>query len=256
MLILNVIYFRIDIVMLSALRTSEEVGWYSLAYKIIENGLFFPAMLGGLLLPHITAAITSSRMKRASELVSQGLLLSFYAVIFAVLILIVFSEPLILFIAGAGFTPSAPLLRVLALALAIMFFGNIFGFALIALEKQRLLVVLYGILVIGNILLNLMAIPLYGAFAAAWVTVATEMAAMLFAAYAVRRHIRWSPAYARMALATFSAGVAIYVGSILPESIHIAWRLAVIGALYGWMGYVFGLWDNATLKELREPTHI
>lgn len=252
MLILNVIYFRVDILILSMFRPDQEVGWYSLAYKIIENGLFFPAMLGGLLLPHITSAITSADTKRANDLVSQGLLLSFYIAIIAVMILVIFADPLIAFIGGSGFEPSGPLLRVLSLALAIMFFGNIFGFALIALEKQRTLAVLYGVLVLGNIILNIMYIPRYGAIAASWVTVITEAAAMLFAAYVVHRHLQWKIDGMRMILALLCAGVAVYVGFILPEGVHVAWRIACVGILYGWMGYVFGLWNKTTLMALRQ----
>ncbi len=256
MLILNVIYFRIDIVILSMFRASQEVGWYSLAYKIIENGLFFPAMLGGLLLPHISSAIRSKDAGRASDLVSQGLLLSLYVIVIAVPILVVFPASIIAFIGGDGFAPSAPLLAILSLALAIMFCGNIFGFALVALEKQRLLAGLYGVLVAVNIGLNSVYVPQYGAVAASWITVLTEACAMTAAGYAVHRSVSWRLPVIRIALALIAACIAVYVGSILPDVVHIAWRLGGVAALYGWMGYVLGLWDKNTLHALRRPVRV
>src|SRR3989344_602893 len=136
MLVLNVIYFRIDILVLSFFRSPEEIAWYGLAYKIIENGLFFPAMVGGLLLPHISSALAVKNRKQANTLVSQGLTLSLYTAVIVVTMLVVFASPIILFF-NSEYSSSIGLLRVLSIALSIMFIGNIFGFALIALSQQR-----------------------------------------------------------------------------------------------------------------------
>ncbi len=256
MLVLNVVYFRSDILILSFFRSSEEVGWYALAYKIIENGLFFPAMLGGLLLPHISAALASRARSRAQDLVSQGLTLSLYAAIILVTMLIVFSTPLIMFIAGSGFMNSVELLQVLALALAIMFVGNIFGFTLIALSQQRKLAVLYGLLVVFNIGMNLIFVPRYGAIAAAWATVATEVIAMLTAAYLVYIRLSYRLPVLSVLLALAGAFIASYVGFILPVGIHIGFRLMVAVGLYAGIGYSLGLWNKKTLSILRAVSSI
>ncbi len=256
MLVLNALYFRIDIIILSILRSEQEVGWYSLAYKIIENGLFFPAMLGGLLLPHISAAITSQNFYKAKELVSQGLTLSVYGGSIIVAVLVIFPKQLIFFIAGHNFLESAPLLQILSIALAIMFVGNIFGFALIALSEQRKLVWLYLALLIGNLVCNAIFIPLYGAIAAAWVTVATELVAMVVAARIVYMRLRWSMPVFQIGLGLAAAFVASYVGHILPSGVHIAARVCFVAVLYGGMGYVFGLWDKRTIGILRSVSSI
>ncbi|MEK7500331.1 MAG: polysaccharide biosynthesis C-terminal domain-containing protein, partial [Patescibacteria group bacterium] len=234
----------------------EEVGWYGLAYKIIENGLFFPAMLGGLLLPHISSAIAVKNMQRVQDIVSQGLLLSSHIGVIIITMLIVFARPIVAFIAGAGFNPSVPLLRVLSIALAIMFLGNIFGFALIALSRQRTLAVLYGFLVFFNIISNVLLIPEYGALAAAWITVATEAIAMLTGAYIVHSTIRYRLSLFPILLATCSALFAVYIGSIFPEYVHIGFRLAFVGALYAGTTYCLGLWNKKTLSILRTTSSI
>lgn len=256
MLVLNVIYFRSDIIILPVFRPLTEVGWYGLAYKIIENGLFFPAMLGGLLLPHISSAISVKNTQRVKDIVSQGLVLSLYVGIIVITVLLVFAGPIITLIAGSGFDSSVPLLRVLSGALALMFLGNIFGFALIALSRQRTLVVLYGFLVLFNIASNILFIPMYGAHAAAWITVVTEAIAMFTGAYVVYGSIKYRIPIFPIVLAVFSALIASYVGSIFPSYIHISFRLVFVGALYAGLGYCFGLWNAKTISILRTTSSI
>jgi O-antigen/teichoic acid export membrane protein len=256
MLILNVVYFRSDIVILSLFRSAQEVGWYSLAYKMIENGLFFPAMLGGLLLPHMSAAIFQAP-SRLRGIISQGLSLSLNVGIIFFAVLVTFAAPIIAIIAGSGnFEPSIALLRVLSVALMIMFMGNIFGFALIALSRQRVLAVLYGFLVVFNISANALLVPSFGAIASAWVTVATEAIAMITAARIVYAAAPYKVPLFSMLFAILGAGVSVYVGSILPAFVHIIFRLIVVAALYVAIGYVGSLWDKKTLSILRTTSSV
>src|SRR5258708_5423469 len=73
-----------------------------------------------------------------------------------------------------------------------MFVGNILGFALIALQRQRALLVLYIVLAVGNILANLVFIPWFGGIGAAWVTVVTEGVATSVASYLVYERLEWT----------------------------------------------------------------
>lgn len=257
MLVLNVIYFRSDIVILSLFRSNDEVGWYGLAYKIIENGLFFPAMLGGLLLPHMSSALALSKNQRVQTILSQGLSLALYGAIIVSVILIVFASPVVAFISGrTDLYVSISLLRILTAALAIMFIGNIFGYALIALSRQRTLAVLYSLLVVCNIGANIVLIPMFGAVAAAWTTVATEAVAMCTAAYIVYRSIQYRLPVKNIGIALGAGCIATYIGAILPSVLHIGFRLAFVGLLYAGVGYVFGLWNKATLSILRNTSSV
>lgn len=250
MLILNVIYFRIDTILLFSLRTSTEVGLYSLAYKVIENGLFFPAMIGGLLLPAISSALSDGARSRAQKLVSQGLLLSLSGACMLVALLITFSHEIITILAGASFAESAPLLRILAIALGTMFLGNIFGFSLIALGKQKSLAILYFALVVGNIFANYVAIPIFGAAGAAWVTVATELSATVAAGFMVRRHIAWSIPYTQVGIIIFAAIGSIGVASIFSPMLFWV-RLCVAIVLYISSMHYTGIWSLQSLSSIR-----
>lgn len=181
MLLLNAIYFRIDLVMLSALRPAAEVGLYGLAYRIIESALFIPAMFGGLLLPRFSSKIFPR------DLFQESLIATFWAATGLCVIIVLLARPIIALVSGTAFSGAASLLMILSLALFAMFFGNLFGFTLVARGRQKSLMWLYLGLVVFNIVSNYLFIPHFGAAAAAWTTVATEIMAASVAGYLVWR---------------------------------------------------------------------
>jgi O-antigen/teichoic acid export membrane protein len=251
LLVLNAIYFRIDTVMLAWLRSPQEVGWYALAYRVIENTLFFPAMLGGLVLPHISAAIAKKDEKRSRDFVEQSLFFSLSLALPIVALLVMFSKQFVLFLSGQSFAPSGPILSVLAWAAGIMFIGNILGFVLIALRRQRALLYLYLGLAIGNILANMLFIPLFGALGAAWITVITEGIATSVASYLVYEQIAWSIPARNIVKIIIPVGVALGVGHLLSSSIPFPAAVVLVCAVYGILGYTIGIWNQSMNKLLR-----
>ena len=172
-LIFTLVYFKIDTVMLSVMKGSYEVGIYSVAYKVLEVVIFFPAMYVGLVMPLLSKhAFRPDEFRatfmRAARMLGAGAILT-------VLVLAVFAHPIISVIGKSAFDASVPLLRVLSLAVGIIFFGNLLGNAIIALDLQRKGVWIYASGAMLNIFLNLLFIPRYGAYAAAWSTVVTEL---------------------------------------------------------------------------------
>lgn len=256
LLVLNIIYFKIDTVMLAFLRSSQEVGWYSLSYKIIEHTLFIPAMIGGLVLPHMGAALRKKRYGTVNRLIEESLLVVLALVVPIVGVCIVYSNQIILFISTDSFSASGPILKVLAWAAGIMFIGNILGFTLIALQKQRQVMMLYAALVVGNILANYVYIPLYGALGAAWVTVVTEGIATTVASFLVYREIQWVFPLSYTGKLICSITIAIAISAALPIHIHIVMKVACVAVVYGIIGYTMGIWNKETISILRLAKHV
>src|SRR3989344_6110438 len=251
LLVLNSIYFRIDTVMLVFFRTTQEVGWYALAYRVVEDTLFFPAMLGGLMLPHISSAIQHKDHVQARGFIEQALLLSLSLALPIVALLVFFASPIVIAISGQAFSASGPILAVLAWAAGIMFVGNILGFALIALHRQRDLLTLYAVLVVGNVGANFVYIPQYGAMGAAWVTVLTEGIATAVASFLVYKHIPWRISALHMYRIIIAITIAIGAGLLLPASVPFAGRIVCICAVYVILGYTIGIWSKSTTSLLR-----
>lgn len=233
MLLLNVIYFRVDTLILSFFRDVAEVGHYGLAYRVIESGLFFPAMFGGLLLPRLSHLWHRGDHQQASHLLSEGVRVMSVAAAFCWMVLLLLAQPLIVLIAGENFAPAAPLLQILSGALASMFLGNLFGYTLVATGRQKVLLYLYAVLAVANTLANVLLIPAGGAAAAAATTVATELAATITAGWVVARLVGWQLSWQFAFKVLLCVSVTATCTVVLRQRLDVVSVLLLATVIYG-----------------------
>ncbi len=172
-LLFVLLYFKIDTVMLSLMKSPFDVGVYAIGYKVLEIIIFFPAMYVGLVMP-VLSRVAERREEFTAELRKAATIL-FWGAVPTVAGLILFAPLIVRLVSGPGFEAAVPVIRILSFAIAIIFFGNLGGNALIALDIQKQGMWIYGAGAVFNILLNLLLIPRYSYYAASWVTVATEL---------------------------------------------------------------------------------
>lgn len=185
--ILVMLYFRLNIITLSLMKGEEAVGYFGAAYKVLENVIFFPAMLVGLVMPIMskTAKEDKEKFKDILNKVSKVLI-----VLFAPLatITVVLSDEIIEIIAGRKFGESAGALDILIFAAALIFLATLWSNAIIALGEQRHLIKIYFWGAAVNFAANLILIPSLSYIGAAWSTLATELfVTALMAAYLFKR---------------------------------------------------------------------
>lgn len=172
-LFFGAIYFRIDVVILSLLRTDAEVGFYGAAYRLFQTTYILPeAFLFSLfplfcrLSPRGGDGLAHAAQKGLEVLVLIGLPLA--------TAMVVLSEKIITTLYGAEYAASVPLLRMLSIAVAFMYANGVFVQLLIATERQKKLAVTAGAAAALNLSVNFMLIPMLGALGAATATVLTE----------------------------------------------------------------------------------
>ena len=153
---------RIDQVMIKEMLGSLEVGYYSVAMRLIEAVAFIPMLLKSSLYPSIQSA------KIQSKALYQDRLLNFYRLNFLFFLVLaipifIFAEPIIVLLFGIEYQPAGVLLALLSIRL---FFANM-GVARATyivtenLMKFSMLTMILGTIV--NIYLNYVLIPNYGA---------------------------------------------------------------------------------------------
>lgn len=235
MLVLWQVVFRADSVLLSVLRPPEDLGWYALPYKILESLLFFPAMVGGLLFPILSR--TAARVEEPEQFrgtLTAATTLFLLLILPTVTLLFIGAPWVVLYLGGPAYVPSVPVLRILALALGALCFGNLYGNSAIALGAQRSLLRVAASLATLNILVNLLVIPRYSFLGAAWTTLGTEVLSAVLAGRIVWR--RGSPFWgAREQWHVLSAGGALVLPLLLPLPL-------LLRACLGFAGYVAMLW--------------
>lgn len=166
MLIFNVIYFRADIIILSLLKSSADVGIYGLAYKFFDFFIALPLFLSNslypLLLKHKDNNVVFERLVRKYFVVFIGLS-------FLIVIPSWFFSPLFSFI-KSDFILSVLPFRILLLSVPFFFATNFLQWVLITKQKQGYLLKVYFVTTVLNIVLNIIFIPLASYMASAIIT--------------------------------------------------------------------------------------
>ena len=200
-IVLTMIYFKIDSIFLSlpiinkySPNPMADVGIYSIAYKILEGLIFFPAMFVGLIMPLLSnnAFVDREKFKRVFQKTLDILIIFIVPLVIGLLML---SLPIVILVGGAGFDESAPVLNVLTLAVGLIFLGNLFGNSIIALNRQKTGAWIYFAGMILNIVTNLIFIPKYRCLGAAWTTAATEFLVTVLMLILICKTIHYFPKF-------------------------------------------------------------
>ena len=177
--VFTTLYFRIDIIMIESLIGIQSVGYYSVAYKLIEGAMVIPLMLGVIFL---------SKLSTQKRDMKKDLLLHF---ILGLIIFIAFyyTVSIIIDILFADtYQPAVKIAQILSFSIIIMSINTYLFNYFIANKNTYINVKITLIMLLLNLILNLIFIPIYGMSAAAYTTVGTELVGMIALLYYVKRY--------------------------------------------------------------------
>jgi len=209
-LAINEIYFRADTLIISLYQPYDEVGLYTLAYRILE----FTLMLGTILLTTVFPVL-SDAVERDPPRALRTIQTSTDVFVILALPLVVgglvLAEPLVELVGGTDFTGASVPLQILLFSGGLSWINAVFGFALIAKERQASALWLNASALIFNVGLNFALVPRYGIDAAAAVGVASEVLILAGSYFLMRRHFDFFPRFntlpAALAAALVMGGV-------------------------------------------------
>ena len=210
---MNVLYFRILIILMSLLATARATGLFATSFRIYETLFGLPALVLSVALPVMaTAEADRERLRyQLQRMVEVGLIVAAYLVLMVVFL----AEPLIRLLGGSQYLDAVPLVRIQSVALLAVFLGLVCQFALIAIRRQGALAIANGIALVIVIALGLILIPLYEEVGAAVAAVVGETILTLLLLLALGRSDRLLfPNFAfawKVALAAGVASVAFLV---------------------------------------------
>jgi len=169
-----VIYFHIDVVMLSMMIGDAEVGLYSAAYKLSEPLSLIPYALVISLFPIMSASFKDSK-ERLITTYGHGVR---YLLIITLPIAIgttLLADKIIFLIYGAEFEGSTIALQILIWALVFTSINSVSLHLLVAINQQKLSTICITLCAIVNVILNLSLIPMLSYKGAAIATVVTKI---------------------------------------------------------------------------------
>lgn len=245
----NLVYLKGDVILLSLFRSQSEVGLYGAAYKVIDVVTVVPMMFMGIVLP----LLISSWVSADKEMFRRRFQKSFdFLTLLALPIAgggLVLGKDLMAFVAGQPFRHSGELLQILIFASLAVFFSGLYGHIVVAIGKQRKSIWGYAIDAFLSLAAYLIFVPRYGAPAAAWVTVFSEVFIAVYTFILVSRETRVLPALGTSAKAVLATIFMMLVLLALPH-----WQVIImvlIGAVvYGLFLYILRAVKKETIGEV------
>lgn len=171
----NLLYYKGDTLVLSFTRSQAEVGIYSAAYRVLEILITVPFMIAGLTLPLLSQAWSKGDLPGLSRLAKDSASALMLLVAPMVMGTLVLAEPIMTLVAGKEFTASGGVLRILIVATGIIFLNVIYAHVVVAIQAQRRMLPVYILTAAVIFAGYIFFIPRYGMWAAAWLTIISEI---------------------------------------------------------------------------------
>lgn len=225
--IFQIIYFRIDSVMLKYMVGYQTVGWYNAAYNIVNALNFVPYLFIIALFPSFAKLSLKKNMQLESLFNKAFQYLSSLAIPAAVGIMLL-SPKIIRTFYSAEFTPSIIALQILIIAEMFVFVNYLFGYLLNASGREKLFVKITSGLALFNIAFNFVLIPFFSFKGAAVATVATELLNFIILFKVTGVHVRFAFLWKVVVASAVMAGVLL----VLP-AIHLVLLILLGMIVYG-----------------------
>lgn len=241
------IYFQIDTVMLSLMRTPGETGIYAAAYKLPVSAFLISRIIATVTRP----AMFERESRDRDTLKKMYFLRTKYLVILGLLggiSLWFLRNQIISFIYGTEFAEAAIVLSILAWFIPIRFISIVSGDIITTMAKQNIRTIIQGITAAINIVLNVILIPRYGLYGAAWSTLCSEL--FLLIAYTLLAAKLFVPL--PLMSTFFKPLLAAVIMSAIILSFNTYWVISfALGVIvYFALLYAFGVFKNDPLINM------
>ncbi len=258
---LNLIYLKTDTLLLSIIkRKSEigiiaEVGLYGAAYKIIDVLITLPFMFAGVVLPILTALWA----KKETENFKNVLQRSFNAMAIIGLPIVFgtqfIAEEIMVLVAGKDFALSGPILQLLIVSVGLIFLGNMLAHGVIAIERQKKVIGAYLFIAVTSFFGYLFLIPHFSYFAAAWVTIYSELVVALASGYVIYKYTKFIPSFNIVYRSIAASLVMTLVIKLMIQSQYNNLFVVIITAILVYSVFIY-LFRGITKKEILEILNI
>lgn len=248
-IILNLIYLKLDIILLSVYKSQGDVGLYGAPYKLIDALTMFAMLFMGLILPLLAAAWAKKETKRFAHIFQKTFNL---LIIFIVPMLVgayFISGKLMTAMYGNAFAASGKILIILTIGAAALFVGSLFSHTIVALDKQKLVIWGYLADAILSVIGYLIFIPRYSYIGAAWVTVFSEAFIVVIGAAIVWRETKLFPKFLKISAKSLAAALPMAVMLYFIKDVSVVVSMGAAAAVYVVFIVIF---RGITLEEVKK----
>lgn len=183
--VFNLLYDKIDLLLISKLRGFDEAAFYSIAYGLFKSSSI---AFSFLLVSGFTRVAELNREPSAVRqfLFEHAKLISIICIIITI-ILFIFPELIITVFYTGKFEDSVNILRLLSIGIIAMGLNNLTGIILNGMGYFKIVMFITLYAFIMNVILNAVLIPKYGIAASAVLTVFTEFFILVIEWYYLKK---------------------------------------------------------------------
>jgi O-antigen/teichoic acid export membrane protein len=172
--LLDTMHFKADTVMLGFMRPLSSVASYEAAYRLFEVSRLVIRPVALIFFPICVALAARQDWPELRRLFGKLTKTSLVLGAAATLVVVLAAGRIVPLVFGPRYSDSVPLVRILFLTAPILFTGLLAVAVIHTLHQERLAVQAAAGCIVSNVVLNLIAIPLWGPLGCAWVTLVTQ----------------------------------------------------------------------------------
>ena len=251
--LIGMIYVKIDIIMLSAMKGDAPVGWYVAACNIVYNLVIIPDVFSYALFPVMSKLYVSSKdaLKATLEKAVKYLFIIGLPIATGAILL---ADKIILLFYGQGFSHSIIVLQILSLYLPFRFINHVTGDTLSSINKQPLRALSVIITATSDVILNLCLISKFSFIGASVATVIAQIVLFVCYYYFVTKHFHRLPLDKILPKPCLAClGMIVFIFCL--RGINLALLIVLSIILYFSVLYIlkgFDSLDKAMFKDLME----
>ena len=201
------LYYRMDLAILAALKSSADVGQYGVGYKFLETLNVLPGLGMSVLNPVLARSVLLGHdvlQRRYSAAVHVMTLGGLYVAVGGAMTA---TRTLPVLPGFAGYHGAGVSLALLSPAAALIFLGTVLSGVMVNAHLQRKLFVISGVVLVVNLGLNLALIPPYSYRGAALATTLSEGAVVAASLWVIHRHLHLHWPLRRLRQSLMATGV-------------------------------------------------
>jgi O-antigen/teichoic acid export membrane protein len=238
--IFSIAYNRFDHIILNHFTGSYGVGIYSAAVKILEAPMFVPVAFTASIFPVLVNHLRSSDKTVAPQIDRAYRMLLFISVTFCITVTF-FASDVIRILYGNNFMSAVPVLKLLIWSIVAQYSSMLFGYILLAGDKEKIVSLIMVANTILNIIINMVLIRSYSTMGAAATWVLCDYISFLVQAALVSNYFNISFKQVVMVLLRYLAFTVVVVAAVWMlhwQPIYKLLGLALFVFLCIWSGTV------------------
>ncbi len=223
---------NVDLVMLGWWRSASDVGFYSAAQKIVQVLYTISGIVSGAIFPALARFIGQGLRDKERALLERALGIVFLIAVPLAVGGVLLASPIISFLYGADYAPSAFIFQILILTVLVVFPGAFFGNFIFAHDQHgKLAPAIFGVSVL-NVGLNFILIPPFGIMGAAVATISSQTLYNGFMWWRSRRILDFKilPYLTRIVSSAAIMAGAVFLSDLV--GLHVVFSIAIGAAVY------------------------